>query len=244
MRPPIRLPARPDPHWLAAAVGTAAVLAACAVVVQRQTAKAERDFPPKGRFVVVEGVRLHFTVHGRDDAAQTLVLLHGDGSFGEEFDISGLVRQAAERYRVVIFDRPGHGHSERPADRRFGPEAQADLIRAALLRLGVADPIVLGHDSGALVALAMGLRHPQDLGSLVLVAGRYYPGVRPALRAGSSLPGVGALLRHTIAPLLGRLLWPAAVKRRFAPQAPPNDFTRRFPVWLSLRPSQLKAVAA
>src|SRR5262245_1300370 len=95
--------------WLAAAAGGAAALAACALAVKRQPARAERAFPPRGRHVVVDGVRLHFTVHGRDDAAQTVVLLHGSGAMSEDFDLSGLTRLAAERYRVVVFDRPGHG---------------------------------------------------------------------------------------------------------------------------------------
>src|SRR5207237_1588095 len=167
----------------------------------------------------VDGVRLHFTVHGRDDAPQTIVLLHGNRSLAEELDISGLSRQAAERYRVVVFDRPGYGHSDRPDGRRWGPDEQADLIHKALVRLGVADPIVFGHSWGALVALAMGLRHPQDVGSLVLASGYYFTTERldAALLGAQSLPVVGTLLRHTVSPLLARLLWPARVQRMFAP---------------------------
>ncbi len=232
--------AHADTRWLAAAAGTACLLAACAVVVKRQTAKAERDFPPKGRFVTVDGVRLHFTVHGRDDAPQTVVLLHGNRSLADEFDISGLTRQAADRYRVVIFDRPGYGYSERPDGRRWGPEEQADLIHAALTRLGVAGPVVFGHSWGALVALAMGLRCPQDVGSLVLASGYYFP----RLLGAPALPGIGALLRHTISPLLNRLLWPVMVRRMFAPARSTPAFRERFPVWMSLRPKQLQASAS
>ena len=235
----------PPARWAAAAAGAVAVLAACAFVVKRQTAKAEREFPPKGRFVSVDGVRLHFTVHGRDDAAQTVVLLHGNGTMAEEFDISGLVRQIAERYRVVVFDRPGYGYSERPHRRRWGPEEQADLIHAALARMGVVDPVVLGHSWGALVALAMGLRHPQDIGSLVLASGYYFPTVRmdvPVL-SWPALPGLGALMRHTVSPLLGRLLWPLHVRRMFSPASATPAFRERYPVGMSLRPEQLRASA-
>ena len=75
--------------------------------------------------------------------------------------------------------------------------AQADLIHAALPRLGVHDPVVLGHSWGALVALSMGLRHPQDIGSLVLASGYYFPTLRldTPLLAGPALPGIGALWR-------------------------------------------------
>jgi len=237
---------RPVHRWLAAAAGTAAVLGVCAAIVQRQTRRAEQAFPPRGRFVTVDGVRLHFTVRGRDDAPQTVVLLHGNGTMAEDFDISGLAKQASERYRIIVFDRPGYGHSERPLGRRFGPVQQADLIHAALTRLGVVDPVVLGHSFGALVALLMGLRHPRDLGSLVLVSGYYFPSLRldVPLLAGPALPVVGALLRHTLSPLLSRLFWPALVKRQFSPAAATPSFKQRYPVSLALRPSQLRASAS
>jgi pimeloyl-ACP methyl ester carboxylesterase len=235
-----------DVRWVAAAAGTAAVLAACALAVRRQTARAEQDHPPQGRFVTIDGVRLHFTVQGRDDAAQTVVMLHGNGTLGEEFDISGLTRLAAERYRVVVFDRPGYGWSERPDGRRWDPQEQADLLHDALVRLGVSDPIVLGHSWGALVALAMGLSHPDDVGSLVLVSGYYFPTLRldVPLLAGPALPGLGKLYAHTIAPLLARLLWPLRMRRMFAPSPTPEGFRTRYPTALSLRPGQLRASAA
>lgn len=240
-----RRPRRSAAPWLAAAAASAAVLAACAALVRHKVREAERAHPPQGRFVGVDGVRLHFTVRGRDESPQTLVLLHGNGTMGEDFDISGLVGQAATRYRVIVFDRPGYGHSERPAGRRFGPEEQADLVHAALLRLGVEDPIVVGHSWGALVALAMGLRHPQDVGSLVLVSGYYFPSLRldVPLLASPALPGLGVLMRHTVSPLLARALWPLLTRRWFAPAAVSEEFKRRYPTWMSLRPSQLAASA-
>ncbi len=248
---PTSLPSRRARHgssgrWLAVAAASAAVLAGCALVVRRQTQRAERDFPPRGRFVTVDGVRLHFTVHGRDDRPQTVVLLHGNASLGEDFDISGLTALAAERYRVVVFDRPGYGYSEPPHGRQWTAEEQADLLHAALRRLGVSDPIVLGHSWGALVALSVGLRHPQDVGSLVLASGYYFPSLRldVPLLSGPAVPVLGTLMRHTISPLLGRLIWPLMVKRMFSPAPVTEAFRQRFPVWMALRPSQLHAESA
>ena len=229
-----------------ALIGMAASLAVCALVVQWKTRQAERALRPKGRFVIVSGVRLHYLQYGADDAEQTLVLLHGEGSMAEEMELSGLVQQAALSYRVIVFDRPGHGHSDSPPGDGFRPEAQADLIQAALAKCDVQRPVLLGHGFGALVALTLGLRHPQSVSSLVLVSGCYFPSVRldVPLRAMPALPLLGTLMRHTVGPLLGRLLWPLAVRRAFAPAPVTQAFKQRYPAWMSLRPSQLHASAA
>src|SRR4030095_2285216 len=162
------------------------------------------------------------------------------------FEISGLVDQAAQRYRVVAFDRPGYGWSERPAGRAWGAEDQAALLLVALQRLGVQQPIVLGHSWGALVAMAMGLAQPQSVGALVLVSGYYAPSVRLAvpLLAGPALPVLGPRMRHTVSPLIGRALWPLLARRMFAPAPVPQDFKPRHPVWMVLRPHTLHACAA
>src|SRR5690606_13428524 len=151
------------------AAGGAAVAAAFVVYRAR---RAERENPPKGRFVEVGGVRLHYLERGQ---GQPLVLLHGNGSLIPEFEISGLIDRAARHYRVIAFDRPGFGYSERPRGRRWTPEAQAELLRQALVQLGIGQPIVLGHSWGCLVALALALLQPTAVRALVLLGGYYFP---------------------------------------------------------------------
>jgi pimeloyl-ACP methyl ester carboxylesterase len=233
-------------RWLRTGFAVAAALAACALVVRRQTQTAEADFPPKGRFIDVDGVRLHYLEHGEAAAERTVVMLHGNGTMAEDFELSGLPDLAAQRYRVIVFDRPGFGYSTRPRGRAWGPEEQADLLGTALEHLGVRAPVVVGHSWGASVALAMGLRRPSSVRGLVLVSGYHTPSLRLDVVWASlpAVPVIGTLLRHTVSPLLGRLLWPVVLRRMFAPAATPASFKQRYPVWMSLRPSQLRASAA
>jgi len=93
------------------AAGVLAAAAGAALLNHWLAKKAERRNPPRGRFVMVQGVRLHYVERGTGPA---LVLLHGNGSMIEDFQASGLIDLAAENYRVIAFDRPGFGHSNRP----------------------------------------------------------------------------------------------------------------------------------
>ena len=93
------------------AAGVLAAAAGAALLNHWLARKAERRNPPRGRFIKVQGVRLHYVERGTGPA---LVLLHGNGSMIEDFQSSGLIELAARKYRVIAFDRPGFGHSDRP----------------------------------------------------------------------------------------------------------------------------------
>jgi pimeloyl-ACP methyl ester carboxylesterase len=176
-----RVRLRDHPYATAAAVGAAAI-ALSALVNHGLARRAERRDPPRGQFLDVAGVRLHYVERGE---GEPLVLLHGNGSMIQDFESSGLIARAAEKYRVIALDRPGYGHSARPRRTIWSPEAQADLIHEALEQLGATPAIVLGHSWGTLVATALGSAHPESVKALVLVSGYYYPTARVDVVAAS-----------------------------------------------------------
>lgn len=227
---------------LAALAGAASLLGAMAMVNGRVAKKAERNNPPRGQFLEIDGVRLHYVERGN---GRPLVLLHGNGSMIQDFESSGLIDLAANRFRVIVFDRPGFGHSSRPRNVIWTPEAQADLFRKALDRLSVQRAIVLGHSWGAAVALALATRHPSLVETLVLASGYYFPTVRADAAASSmsAMPGMGDAISHTISPIVSRLLWPSMLRKMFGPRPVPDKFVG-FPKELALRPSQMRASAA
>ncbi len=226
---------------------TGAVLAGIGLLasyfyVRSKTRQAERANPPEGKFVEVDGVRLHYLDQG---SGPVLVLLHGNGVYSKDFQTSGLLRQAAQRYRVIAFDRPGFGYSERPRSTIWTPDKQAALLHRALEQIGVESAIVAGHSWGTMVALAMGLQQPDFVRGLVLLSGYYYPSMRLdwATTTQPAIPIVGDLLRYTVSPLVARALWRPLAKRMFSPKPIDSRFDA-FPVWMALRPRQLRASAA
>lgn len=227
---------------LKAGLSISAALAVLALWSRQRGKAAERRYPPSGGFVEVDGVRLHYVERGSGPA---VVLLHGNGSSAADFVGCGLVEALASRYRVVAFDRPGFGYSERPRGRRWTPKAQAELLSRACAALGVDHPIVLGHSFGTLVAAELALEGRLSVRGLVLVSGYYFPSLRldAWLLAAPAIPLLGDVMRYTLSPLLGRLILPSLLRRFFAPRKVDSRFGDAVPPSLMLRPWQLKASA-
>jgi pimeloyl-ACP methyl ester carboxylesterase len=225
--------------WLLPALlGVAAAIVANDLVARA----AERRNPARGRFLTIDGTRLHVLERGGGPA---VLLLHGNGAMAEDFVVSGLVDRLAGGHRVIVPDRPGFGHSPRPRGRLWTAHAQSELFARALDRLGVERATVVGHSWGVLPALELALNHPGRVSALVLVGGYYHPTLRfdVPLMSLAALPVLGDLLRHTVLPPLGWLLRRRILRLLFAPSPVTPDFAARFPFALSLRPSQLRATA-
>lgn len=229
---------------LLVALAAGAILGVCAWVARVMTRDAQARHPARGRFIKVGDVDLHFTEHGRPDAPP-LVFLHGVGSMGLEMELSGLVELAAKDFHVFVFDRPGYGHSTRPGGASYTPQAQAALFVLAMRQLGLHRSLVLGHSWGSLVAHAMAQDHPDAIAAVVLASGYHTPSLRLDV-LGLSVPAVpvlGTLLRYTLSPIMGRLMWPLMQRRVFAPAVTNPAFASRYPVWMQLRPLTLLASA-
>jgi pimeloyl-ACP methyl ester carboxylesterase len=62
----------------------------------------------------------------------------------EDFDTSGVFDLVAKRHRVIAFDRPGFGYSDRPHGSAWSAGTQADLLRDAFAIIGI-KPVHLGR---------------------------------------------------------------------------------------------------
>lgn len=233
---------RRDVDWRTGALLAGLGLAASFFYVRYKTQQAEEEHPPRGKFIEVDGVRLHYIERGR---GPVLVLLHGNSMTADDYEKCGLLDRAAERYRVISFDRPGFGYSERPRTTLWTPHAQARLIHHALQEMGVDSALLVGHSWGTMVALAMALDAPDFVRGLVLLSGYYYPSLRMDVPIASvpAIPVIGDVLRYTLSPLLMRLAWPLTTRRMFSPKKVSGRF-KELPPWFLLRPGQLRAQAA
>lgn len=240
-------PAPPAHGLVSARTATALGLAGAALLGSAlfngfRARRAEERNPPLGRFIEVDDVLLHYLDEGEGPA---VVLLHGNLVDAEDFVSSGIFDHLIPEHRVIAFDRPGIGHSERPGGRSWTPWAHADLLRKALHVLNIERPVVAGHSWGAMVAMALGLRHPEAVAGLVLLGGYYFATSRAdvALAAPPAVPLLGDVLCHTVSPLVGAALLPGFIRATFAPRPVPRRFSAGFSAEMALRPSQIGAMA-
>jgi pimeloyl-ACP methyl ester carboxylesterase len=222
-----------------AGVTAMAALALGNYLVARRT---ERRHPPRGTFTEVDGVRLHFSDRGE---GSPIVLIHGNAVSGDDWNTSGLADLLLLNHRVIIFDRPGFGYSERPRGHRWTAAQQAGLLHKALRQLGVERPVIVGHSWGTIVALALAQHHQADVAGLVLLSGYYFWTLRPdaLLVLAGALPVLGDVLRYTILPLLGWLQMPLLKWAMFSPGRVPARFQAEYSPSMALRPSQIRATS-
>ncbi|MDJ0704543.1 MAG: alpha/beta hydrolase [Leptolyngbyaceae cyanobacterium MO_188.B28] len=202
---------------------------------------AEATFPAIGEFVTVEGIRLHYLCRG---TGQSVVLLHGNAGFVQDYALKTLDRLAPQ-YRAYAFDRPGHAYSDRSANGITTPIDQARLLHGAFQQLGIEQPIIVGHSWSGIVVLAYALEYPEDISGIVLLAAVTLmrgEGVNPILEQIAAIPILGDIFRLILPLALGGKLVEQVLTRAFAPDSVPEEYLRTAQA-LWTRPSQTAAVA-
>jgi len=217
-------------------LGVPALLAAVSAVgVQR----IESRLPPVGRFIEIDGVRLHYTDQGQ---GPPVLLVHGASSNLLEFQ-SSLVPALERDHRVLAFDRPGHGYSERDGEGWPDPARLAALLLTAAEQLGAPRPVLVGHSwAGAVVMTAL-VREPARVSGGVLLAGAagHWVGERGPVERLRDWPALNAAFAHTVVVPMGGRLIPGALQAVFAPHPVPEGHAERIGAELALRPSSYLA---
>jgi pimeloyl-ACP methyl ester carboxylesterase len=113
----------------------------------------------------VNGVGLHYELTGsRSGSGDPLVLVHG--SWVDHHSWDTVVRPLGNSFRVLTYDRRGHGRSER-LDGQGSVFEDADDLAALIEALDLAPAHVAGNSFGAVIALRAAARHPHVFRSLI-----------------------------------------------------------------------------
>lgn len=189
------------------------------------------------RFIDDAEGRIRFLEAG---SGPDLVLIHGAISAAEDMMIA--LSELAHEFRLIAFDRPGHGLSSRP--RLHGsPLQQAARLRGAMQALGLSKPVLVGHSFGGSVALSFALEWPEEVSGLVLIAPIVVPELRleHLLFGGRIVPGYGEMAAFGPGRLRDAAVLPLLWEGMFAPQRMPPRFRQAFPFELAGRPEEMLA---
>ena len=200
-------------RWVRALVAAAAALLLVFLVVNTWVVERETKEAEEGAGAVLrlpEG-----DVHVREDGGPRdppLVLLHGFVSSTRWWD--EVTPALARDHRVIRIDLRGHGGSEKPRD-GYSMEEQADLVAAALRRVGVRRAPVVGHSMGGTVGTALVERHRRLVSRLMTIG---TPPDRDEAKNRTGKIAVWPVTGHAIRTLAPRRMVRARLEESFIPE--------------------------
>jgi pimeloyl-ACP methyl ester carboxylesterase len=155
------------------------------------------------QFIDLDGLSVHIKTWGQGEPV--FVLMHGFSA--SLYSWWSVMEPFSRLGRVIAYDRPGFGLTERPlaweGQNPYSPEAQLALLIVLLDHYSLSQAILVSNSAGGTLAMQVALVHPERMKALVLVD--------PAVYRGGSIPAsVLPLLctpqmRH-LGPLIARQL--------------------------------------
>ncbi|MCU0496346.1 MAG: alpha/beta hydrolase [Anaerolineae bacterium] len=139
------------------------------IAQNRATFPAEELADPDGQFIEVNGLSIYYLERGEvDDPA--ILLLHGFG--GSTFTWRDNMDALAEAgYRVIAFDRPPYGLSDKSTEIDYTNATYVDLTAGVMDALAIESAVLIGHSAGGGVIGQFAAAYPERVDGLVFVAG-------------------------------------------------------------------------
>lgn len=145
--------------------------------------------PDQAGYVERGGVRLGYEVFG-DDAGPTILLLPTWTIIHSRF-WKMQVPYLSRHFRVITYDGPGNGRSDRVTDpERYGPISYAEDAAAVLEATSTDRAIVVGLSLGGQYGAALAVAHPERVAGLVMI-GPSIPLTPPSPERAAAAEGFG-----------------------------------------------------
>ena len=132
---------------------------------------------PDSQFIEIDGIDVHYKMWGSGET--TFILLHGFAS--SVFTWREVAEPLSAWGRVIAFDRPAYGLTERVTEWEAGEnpytqEAQLANITGLMNALGVESAVFVGNSAGGTIAMSYALANPDRVSSLILLDPAVYAG--------------------------------------------------------------------
>jgi pimeloyl-ACP methyl ester carboxylesterase len=118
-------------------------------------------------YAIIDNLRIRY-LDNASVGKKTLVFLHGLGGAIESW--SNNLGYLSKMYRVVAFDLPGFGLSDKPR-RNYTLGFFSSFVLRALRELKIGDPVnIIGSSLGGQIAARIAITSPGKVGKLVLIS--------------------------------------------------------------------------
>jgi pimeloyl-ACP methyl ester carboxylesterase len=114
--------------------------------------------------VETNGIHVYYEIRGEGER----LLIIGGLSI-DLTALEGIISGLAQRYQVIAFDNRGAGRSDKP-DVPYSIEMMADDTAGLLDALGIGRAHIMGISMGGRIAIALTLKRPEIVKSLILVS--------------------------------------------------------------------------
>lgn len=122
-----------------------------------------------GRFITVNGIQTYVVEKGPVDGTP-LFFIHG--LFGSTFSARNQIEPFAEAgFRVIAYDRPGFGLTEKPYRFDYSDANQAEFATHLLDALDISKAIIWAHSGGGAIQMHFALNHPERVQQMITVDG-------------------------------------------------------------------------
>jgi pimeloyl-ACP methyl ester carboxylesterase len=128
------------------------------------TTDAPKQATTRGHTVQIGNIEMYCEEYG---AGKPLVLLHGFGGCAQNWH--PFTAKLSARYRLIVVDLRGHGHSTNPGNKFTHREAASDVF-LLLEKLGVGQFSAMGMSSGGMTLLHMATSQPKRIDAMVLIS--------------------------------------------------------------------------
>jgi pimeloyl-ACP methyl ester carboxylesterase len=119
----------------------------------------------KNGYSEVNGIKMYYEIYGK---GEPLVLLHGGGSTVQS-SFAHLIPLLEKDHQIIAVELQNHGRSGfRDVPETF--EQDADDVAALLKGLKISKANFFGFSNGGTTCMQIGIRHPEIVNKLVLVA--------------------------------------------------------------------------
>ena len=122
-----------------------------------------------GKYADINGIKMYYEEYG---TGKPLFLIHGNG--GDIHSMGNQIDYFKNKYRVIAADSRGHGKSELNTDSLTYVQMADDWSDLADY-LHLDSVYVIGWSDGGIIALLLGIHHPENVSKLVTMGANLRP---------------------------------------------------------------------